>query len=502
MIAHLADYLAQSAARWPDRVALVDPAGWSVTYRELDRESSALASHLAAHGVTHGDRVGVVLPKSATGVAAFFGIMKAGAAYVPVDASAPAERGRRILADCQIRAAVTDEHHREYLPDAGKNLATVVVPGSRPQLFPDAAPQARRTRSLDDLAYILYTSGSTGMPKGVMLTHRNAVSFVDWCSSVFDPDETDRFSSHAPFHFDLSILDLYVAIKHGAAVHLISEEVGKNPKELARFIAANRLTVWYSTPSILTLLQQFGSLEAHDASTLRLVLFAGEVFPVKHLRAVQRAWPNPAYFNLYGPTETNVCTYARIPDRVADDRQTPYPIGHVCSHCRSLVLDADNREVATGEEGLLYISGASVFQGYWNRPDLNAGVFHERDGARWYNTGDVVRWVEGEGFIYVGRRDRMVKRRGYRIELGEIERALYLHSGVREVAVIASTDDNGGVTIVACLASHDMRPSIIDLKTFCASHLPAYMSPDRFAFFDRLPRTSTDKVDYQALRQA
>ena len=166
------------------------------------------------------------------------------------------------------------------------------------------------------------------------------------------------------------------------------------------------------------------------------------------------------------------------------------------------MLDADNREVATGEEGLLYISGASVFQGYWNRPDLNAGVFHERDGARWYNTGDVVRWVEGEGFIYVGRRDRMVKRRGYRIELGEIERALYLHSGVREVAVIASTDDNGGVTIVACLASHDMRPSIIDLKTFCASHLPAYMSPDRFAFFDRLPRTSTDKVDYQALRQA
>ena len=502
MIAHLADYLAHSAERWPDRVAVVDPAGWSLTYRELDGASSALAAHLTAHGVSHGDRVGVVLPKSAAGVAAFFGIMKAGAAYVPVDASAPAERGRRILADCQIRAAVTDEHHREYLPDAGKGLATVVVPGSRPQLFPDAAPQARRTRSLDDLAYILYTSGSTGMPKGVMLTHRNAVSFVDWCSSVFHPDETDRFSSHAPFHFDLSILDLYVAIKHGAAVHLISEEVGKNPKELARFIAANRLTVWYSTPSILTLLQQFGSLEAHDASTLRLVLFAGEVFPVKHLRAVQRAWPNPAYFNLYGPTETNVCTYARIPERVADDRQTPYPIGDVCSHCRSLVLDADGREVATGEEGLLYISGASVFQGYWNRPDLNATVFHERDGAPWYNTGDVVRWVEGEGFIYVGRRDRMVKRRGYRIELGEIERALYLHSGVREVAVIASTDDNGGVTIVACLASHDMRPSIIDLKTFCASHLPAYMSPDRFAFFDRLPRTSTDKVDYQALRQA
>jgi acyl-coenzyme A synthetase/AMP-(fatty) acid ligase len=326
---------------------------------------------------------------------------------------------------------------------------------------------------------------------------------VDWCSSVFGPSETDRFSSHAPFHFDLSILDLYAAIKHGAAVYLISEELGKNPKELARFIAANQLTVWYSTPSILTLLVQFGALDTHDASSLRLVLFAGEVFPVKHLRSVQRCWPKPVYYNLYGPTETNVCTYARIPEHIPDERDTPFPIGDVCSHCHPLVLDGDGAEVARGEEGLLYISGASVFPGYWNRPDVNASVFLERDGARWYNTGDVVRWVDGEGFIYVGRRDRMVKRRGYRIELGEIERALYLHPRVREAAVISSTDQDGSVAIVACLASHDgVKPSIIDLKTFCASHLPAYMSPDRFTFFDRLPRTSTDKVDYQSLRNA
>ena len=499
---HLADYLERSAARWPGRVAVVDPAGWSLTYAQLERQAVALAAHLAAHGVQHGDRVGVVLPKGAAGVAAFFGIMKAGAAYVPVDAGAPAERGRRILADCQVRAAITDAEHHDFLPGP---LATVVAPGDGPDtLYPAGdRPAPARPRHPDDLAYILYTSGSTGMPKGVMLTHANAVSFVDWCSSVFAPSETDRFSSHAPFHFDLSILDLYVAIKHGAAVYLISEELGKNPRELARFVASHQLTVWYSTPSILTLLVQFGALGSHDASALRLVLFAGEVFPVKHLREVQRAWPHPAYYNLYGPTETNVCTYARIPDRIDDDRDTPFPIGQVCAHCRPLVLDAGGTEVPAGDEGLLYISGASVFPGYWNRPELNATVFVERDGARWYNTGDVVRWVEGDGFVYVGRRDRMVKRRGYRIELGEIERALYLHPRVREAAVVASTDADGGVTIVACLASHDgANPSIIELKTFCASHLPAYMSPDRFAFHDRLPRTSTDKVDYQALRQA
>jgi acyl-coenzyme A synthetase/AMP-(fatty) acid ligase len=340
------------------------------------------------------------------------------------------------------------------------------------------------------------------MPKGVMLTHENAVSFVDWCSSVFEPTEQDRFSSHAPFHFDLSILDLYVSIKHGATLFLISEELGKSPKELARFIASARLTVWYSTPSILTLLMQFGNLESIDASSLRLVLFAGEVFPVKHLREVQGRWPAPAYYNLYGPTETNVCTFARIPAVIPADRQTPYPIGFACDHCLSLMLDEDGREVAADAEGLLYISGPSVFQGYWNRPDVNRTLFLERDGLRWYNTGDVVRWDAAEGYLYVGRRDRMVKRRGYRIELGEIERALYLHPQVREAAVIATSDEDGGVRIVACLSCHnEPHPSIIEMKAFCASHLPAYMSPDRFVFLERLPRTSTDKVDYQTLRQ-
>ena len=202
--------------------------------------------------------------------------------------------------------------------------------------------------------------------------------------------------------------------------------------------------MWYSTPSILTLLMQFGNLEAVDASSLRLVLFAGEVFPVKHLREVQRRWPAPVYYNLYGPTETNVCTFARIPADIPADRDTPYPIGFACAHCAALVLEEDGHEVASGEEGLLYISGPSVFQGYWNRPEVNRTLFLERDGRRWYNTGDLVRWDPAEGYVYLGRRDRMVKRRGYRIELGEIERALYLHPRVREAAVISTSGPGRG----------------------------------------------------------
>ncbi len=511
----LVEYLEAAAARSPERTALVDPFGRSLTFAELEEGARRVAGYLRAAGVRPGDRVGVVLRKSAAAVTALFGIMKAGAAYVPADYTAPPERNEAILQDCHVGVAFLDPacaaigarlggsgFRRVLVPaagaappeDAGDLVAWADVVAHAP-LGEGGGPGGR------DLAYILYTSGSTGIPKGVMLTHENATSFVDWCSSVFSPTSEDRFSSHAPFHFDLSVLDLYLSVKHGATLFLVGEELGKTPKELAQFIAAHELTVWYSTPSILSLLAQYGHLESLDASSLRLVLFAGEVFPVKHLRAIKRAWPLPVYYNLYGPTETNVCTFARIPDVVPEDRTTPYPIGPACSHCLPLVLDEEGHEVPRGEEGLLYMSGPSIFQGYWNRPVENSRGFLERDGRRWYNTGDVVREDAADGFIYLGRRDRMVKRRGYRIELGEIERALYRHESVREAAVIAVADEAAGVRILANMSLHEgkARPSIIEMKGFSSRHVPSYMIPDAFVFLDALPRTSTDKVDYQTL---
>jgi amino acid adenylation domain-containing protein len=511
----LISYLESAARRFPDRIAIVDPFGRQLTYAELDAQANRVAGFLHARGVERGDRVGVVLRKSEAAIVALFGIMKAGAAYVPADYTSPAERIARILTDCRVKVAFLDVDTLAVRDQEGaREFTTVVVDARRLDetaaasddvvQWTDAVAHAplsdQPSLAPSDLAYILYTSGSTGIPKGVILTHENATSFVDWCSSVFSPTDHDRFSSHAPLHFDLSVLDVYVCIKHGATLYIVSEDLGKSPKELAQFIAATQLTVWYSTPSILSLLTQFGGLAALDCRSLRLVLFAGEVFPVKHLRALQRLWPHPEYYNLYGPTETNVCTFAKIPERIPDDRSEPYPIGPACSHCRPIVLDEQHAEVPRGAEGLLYISGPSVFQGYWNRPVENAKAFIEPDGVRWYNTGDVVREDPREGFIYLGRRDRMVKRRGYRIELGEIERALYKHERIREVAVIAVTDE-ASVRITAYLSMRQAPPlSIIELKTFSAQNLPAYMIPDGFVVLDALPRTSTDKVDYQALR--
>lgn len=517
MATSLAEYLETSAGRHPDRVAVVDGDGGMLTYRELDLLADRVAAVLMRHGVCPGDRVGVVAPKTVRTVAALFGIMKTRAAYVPVDYSAPAHRNATILSDCQVKAVVL--HHDasaigsvwpgESIPAvviaSGRDDATAAVGNAPVVAWRDVETATPRDlpdgRHLDDLAYILYTSGSTGIPKGVMLTHRNATSFVDWCTSVFAPTADDRYGSHAPFHFDLSVLDIYLSLKHGAGLYLVDEETGKNPKALAAFIADHRLTSWYSTPSILTLLAQFGDLPARDFSALRTVLFAGEVFPIKHLRHIVSLWPGRAYYNLYGPTETNVCTYFRIPEHVPEDRADPYPIGHLCSHCDGRLIDADGGDVPNGEEGLLYIAGPSVFVGYWNRPAENASCFIELDGRRWYNTGDVVREDPRDGYIYLGRRDRMVKRRGYRIELGEIERALYQHDRIAEAAVISVTDPSG-VKIVAWLsAKGSERPTMIELKTFCARSLPAYMSPDVFRFVDALPRTSTSKVDYQSLQR-
>jgi acyl-coenzyme A synthetase/AMP-(fatty) acid ligase len=278
--------------------------------------------------------------------------------------------------------------------------------------------------------------------------------------------------------------------------------LGKTPGDLAAFIAAHRLTMWYSTPSILSLLAQFGGLEKHDCSSLKIVHFAGEVFPVKHLRNIVDRWPQARFYNLYGPTETNVCTFARIPTPIPPDRTEPYPIGHLCPYCDGLVLETFNgQEVPPGEEGLLHIAGTSLFEGYWGRPTDE--LFFERHGTRWYSTGDVVRHAGAEGYVYVGRRDRMVKRRGYRIELGEIERGLYGHERLREVAVIAVPDASAGVKIVAYVtAESGPRPSIVELKMFCGRVLPSYMNPDAFVFLEALPRTSTNKVDYQDLARA
>jgi len=512
----LAALLSESALRLPRNVAVAMPGERGLTYGELDLLSSRIASCLSRRGVGPGDRVGLRLHKTPDAVAAIFGILKVGAAYVPVDADSPASRAAYILGDCGVKAVVTERRLagplQEALSKASAAPAMITLDaeehpgGAWPALLasldvPEQPTDPPACVGSDEIAYVLYTSGSTGNPKGVILSHGNATSFIDWCSRTFDPTSADTFSSHAPFHFDLSILDIFVPIKHGARLVLIGEDLGKDPTRLAAAIASARISVWYSTPSILSLLAHYGRLERHDCSALRLVLFAGEVFPVPQFRLVWEAWKHPRYFNLYGPTETNVCTYYELPADASWAGDDSFPIGAMCQPNVGRVINEHGQPVERGEPGELVVAGPNVMQGYWNLPEQTRTAFlTDSLGTAWYRTGDIVTEGDGGHYRYLGRRDRMVKRRGYRVELGEVEAALLRNDGIREAAAIAVPGDDGVRIAAFVTLRNEGTMSIVALKRLSAECLPPYMIPDVFKVLDGLPRTSTNKVDLQRLR--
>ncbi len=277
-------------------------------YEALEALADTIALSLAAIGIGAGDRVGICRAKDALSVAAIFGILRVGAAYVPADPRAPVPRSAGIFADCQVAAILIDEAGAEAM-EAAMRADFQVARGSDIAGMACLKAKGLAEKGPGDTAYILYTSGSTGKPKGVTHTHSTALAFVNWCSQRFTPTPADVFSSHAPFHFDLSILDLYVPIRHGASVRIIDADEGKNPALLVEMIEKDRISNWYSTPTILRAIVDFGGLEKRNLSSLRVVCFAGEVFPTKHLKRLASLLPPVRYLNLFGPTETNVCTY-------------------------------------------------------------------------------------------------------------------------------------------------------------------------------------------------
>lgn len=493
--------LANGALRHPNTVALRSAQG-TLTYRGLKARADEFAVHLADAGVRPGDRVGLCLDKTPDSVALLFAIMELGAAYVPVDPTAPVERIGWIFSDCSVRVIVAQTQIADRLVQAMDCSAhKVAAAGTLGDLAILASPAPTQTAP-EGLAYILFTSGSTGRPKGVMHTHSSALAFVDWCLGEFEPQSADRFSSHAPFHFDLSILDLYVPLSCGASVRLINADERRRPQAIAQLIQDDRLTFWYSTPTILRALVEFTDLAGFDHSALQTVCFAGEVFPVKHLKSLAQIWKRMRYYNLYGPTETNVCTFHRLGDPAAMADDDDIPIGTACSGDELRVVDDDGAPVGKGEFGELLVAGPSVATGYWNAPEKTAAVFTELDDGPWYRTGDVVVEREDGALLYHGRRDRMVKRRGYRVELGEIEAAMVRHECISECAAVAVEPTPGDVQIIAFLSWNGAgNPSLITLKKFANGVLPVYMIPDRFLQLDALPNTSTDKVDIQKLKE-
>ena len=522
--------LTEAAARQPQRPAVASD-GCLLTYQELDRLSNKVARALLRLGVAPGDRVAILAPKSAAAVIALYGALKAGACYVPLDPKAPAGRLSHIVADSGAAVIVADEARMSQaatlagsVPQArGVVVASVpgrpgeeeaaVAPAPGVVIVPPAVvagesgePLAEDRAIETDLAYILYTSGSTGTPKGVMISHRNSLTFVEWAAAAAGLSEQDRVCSPAPLHFDLSVFDIFAACQAAACLAVLPGGTATFPVSIARWLEAERISVWYSVPSVLTLLACYGSLGKFDLSGLRTVIFAGEVFPPRHLARLMAELPHSRYLNWYGPTETNVCTAFEVPAGGAD--AGPAPIGKAIANTEVFAVTSEGRRVSgPGEVGELYVRGPSLMRGYWGQPArtgeaLVANPFRAGSGELVYRTGDLVTLEPTGNYAYLGRRDTMVKVRGYRVELGEVEATLYRHPAIAEAAVLPVHDELLGSRLRAVVAA-DGAGTLThqDVLDHCRQWLPGYMVPDIIEFREALPRTSTGKVDRAGLAQ-
>ncbi len=517
----LHELLSRAAEQHPDRVAIMGPEG-QLSYRKLRQKARQLAGELIAQGVTPGAAVGLSLPKSNDAIVAAYGIMMVGACYVPIDPFTPVERAIRIARNVDLRVLITSNDRLETLASAlTDSLPSVVVltPGEITTATPPGVTATcwytaqRQELSLpetnaDSLAYVLHTSGSTGFPKGVAISHRSALTFVDMAAEFFAVTADDRLCSQAPLHFDLSVFDLYIASRQGAAIVLIPEYYSAFPKKIVAAIRDYKITVWNSVVSALTLMMERGQPGPESFDSVRLVLFSGEAMPIKYLRMLKANFLNAELFNGYGQTEANTSMYYQLGE-IPPDEGWRIPIGRAFPHYDVFAMDDEGDIVtADGTEGELYIRSEAVANGYWGNRDATVARFvpDPRSTADTtvptFRTGDKVRLNTNGDYLFVGRSDDMIKSRGYRIELGEIDLSLLSCEGVEAAACLAIPDTVIGNKLIAFVSSAPgVEISEEQVTTHCRQQLASYMVPEEIFVQQQLPRTSTGKIDRTVLRE-
>jgi amino acid adenylation domain-containing protein len=481
----------QQVRRTPDATALVEGKD-SLTYAQLNRRANQCARHLIDHGVTPGDTVALLLPRSADLVVAELAVLKCGAAYVPLDGDHPPERLRFMVDDSKAQLILATDRVPAFDPDIRRvNVEDIPfdVPTNALGLATDAG----------SAAYVMYTSGSTGTPKGVEISHR-AIARLVLNNGYLDVDASDRVAFVANAAFDASTLEVWSALLNGAALIVVGQATLLEPNGFAGYLSEQQVTILHLTAGLLGPYRQALSTVI---PRLRCLLTGGDKPDVAALAAIMSECPPQRLLHCYGPTETTTFATTHEVRQISAGARS-IPLGRPISNTRVYILDAESRPAPIGVEGEIHIGGAGVARGYLNRAQLNAERFVPDPfvcGERIYRTGDRGRWLPDGTIEFLGRNDHQIKVRGFRIEPGEIEATLLRHPGVREVLVVGREDAPGDKRLVGYWVAHEDRPipSAAELRELAAQSLPEYMVPSAFVCMASLPLTPNGKLDRRAL---
>lgn len=507
MTTNVLEYLEASALRDPDHPAYQDRNG-GYTFGEVKRLAQA-AGWRIGQVISHGKPVAVLMEKSPSMIAAFLGVVYGGGCYCPIDISMPEDRIRTILSVLNPAAVITDGAGKAAA--AGLSLAcpefdfdeiTKPAGNGREQEEADAFLAAVRRRAVDtDPLYILFTSGSTGVPKGVVVSHRVVINNMEWLETEYGFGAEDVMGNQVPFYFDVSDHDIYCPLKFGCSMVIIPPEYFTFPAKLIPFLNAYGVTAIFWVPFALSVAANLRALEVEVPEKLKYIFFAGEVMPMKQLNYWRKFVPDAVYANMYGPTETYVCTYYNLDREFRDDETLP--IGRACANMEILVLDEENRlvEPGSGKEGELCVRGAALASGYYNNPEKTAERFVQNHlnssyPELIYRTGDLVSYDADGNLRYHDRMDFQIKRLGYRIELGEIEAAA---GTIDEIESCACIYDHGKQMILFLYTGQEVEKK--ELSKRLGEKIPRYMMPNRYLRLEEMPRNANGKIDRRRLKE-
>lgn len=501
MFTNVTQYLQRSAELYPDKIAFQDEQQ-SLTFSQLERQSRKMACEIAAAiGGKTRQPIGVYLPKNVACIIAFFAAAYSGNFYTPLDTAMPKARLSMILETLRPAAIITNTVHCETVAEVSPHSVTIDMEIQRDEAIDyGVVKRIQRTVIDTDPLYVMFTSGSTGMPKGVVVSHRSVIDYVEWLTETFAFSECTVFGNQAPFYFDNSILDIFSTVKNACKTVIIPEKKFLSPKRLCCYLDDVGINTIFWVPSALVLVANSGVLDTACPKGLKNILFCGEVMPTIQLNVWRRAIPNAMYANLYGPTEiTDVCTYF-IVDREFCDNES-LPIGYPCRNTGILVLNERDEVVSNGEIGELCVRGTCLAYGYYRNPEKTDAAFtqnplNDKYPERIYRTGDLVRYNNFGELVYIGRKDYQIKHMGHRIELGEIEVAASSYKDVKQSCALYDAEKQ---KIILFIAAENIEKS--ELYQHLKKRLPHYMLPALIVDLQTLPLNANGKIDRLKLKE-